>query len=506
MTIKNKQAHLAESSESIAARGGRDATSLDRSLVRGVAWNAAVKLLSQVLTWASTLIVARALTPDDYGLVAMAFIFISLVEMVSDFGMGQSIVKHRDLTTRQIAQINGLCVLFGLAGWSLTCVAAYPISVFFQAPGLVAVVVVLGSGFFITSFRSVPLSLLQRDMRFRATAINEGINAIVLSMVMVALALSGFQYWALVIGNLLGGFLSTLLACRISPAPLAWPRYRDIKEPVRFGSHMVALRFCYYVISSADSFVAGKVLGQRLLGAYSLAMTIAAIPVEKISGLLVRVLPPVISAVQNDSIALRRYVTGITEALSLLTMPASVGLALVASDLVPFALGDKWRPAILPLQILGISMAQRSTFMVIPSVAAIIGLSRVSMQVSAVSAIVLPIAFYVGSFWGIGGVAAVWLIVYPFLIVPHYYVVFRRIDMTTSEYLRALWPAASCTAVMAAVVYGLHLVIFPHWPTAVRLTVEILVGALSYSGALIAFHKTRLSALRNVSKLLLAKS
>ncbi len=487
------------------SRGVREVSDLDRSLVHGVAWNASVKFLSQIFTWASTLIVARALTPDDYGLVAMAIVFTSLVEMVSDFGMGQSIVKHRDLTPRQIAQINGLCVLVGLAAWGITCAAAYPVSVFFREPDLVAVVLALGSGFFITSFRSVPLSILERDMQFRAVSLNEGINAIVLSVLMVALALSGFKYWALVIGNLVGAMLSTLLAYRVAPTPFAWPRYREIKEAIVYGGHMIGLRFCYYVTTNADAFVVGKVLGQRLLGAYSLAMTIAAIPVEKIGSLLVRVLPPVISAVQHDSAKLRRYVSAITEALSLLTMPASVGLALVATDLVPFALGDAWRPAILPLQILSISIAHRSTFVIIPSVAAIIGLSRTSMHVSALGAILLPIAFFGGTFWGIGGVAAVWLIVYPLITFPYYYVVFRRIHMSAGEYLTALWPATSCTAVMAAVVYGVLEVLPTHWPMAARLAVEILVGAVTYVAALIAFHRKRLSAMRSIYDLLRSK-
>lgn len=486
------------------SRGVREVADLDRSFVHGVAWNASVKALSQIVTWASTLIVARALTPDDYGLVAMAVVFTGLVEMVSDFGMGQSIVKHRELTPRQIAQINGLCVLVGLAAWG-TCAAAYPVSMFFREPELVAVVVALGSGFFITSFRSVPLSILERDMQFRTVSLNEGINAVVLSTLMVALALSGFKYWALVIGNLVGAMLSTLLAYRVAPTPFAWPRYREIKEAMVYGGHMIGLRFCYYVTTNADAFVVGKVLGQRLLGAYSLAMTIAAIPVEKIGSLVVRVLPPVISAVQNDSATLRRYVSAITEALSLLTMPASVGLALVATELVPFALGDAWRPAILPLQVLSISIAHRSTFVIIPTVAAIIGLSRISMRVSALGAILLPIAFFGGSFWGIGGVAAVWLIVYPLITFPYYYVVFRRIHMSAGQYLTALWPATSCTAVMAAVVYGVLEVLPPHWPMEVRLGVEILVGAVTYVAALIAFHGKRLSAMRSIYHLLRSK-
>lgn len=484
---------------------GQDARILDRSLVHGVAWTAGVKWLSQVLSWATTLIVARLLTPDDYGLVAMAAVFIGLIEVINEFGMGAAIVKYRELTIKQIAQINGLCVLFGLAGWALACFAAYPLSLVFNTPALVAVVITLGVNFAVTSFRIVPLSLLQRDLQFRTTAMNDGSQAILLSFATVTFAVIGLQYWALVLGALLSGMLSTLFAYRRCPTPLAWPRRQDIREAVTFGSHMVGWRLCWYVSSNADFFIAGKVLGQRALGAYSMAMTIATIPMEKVTSLIMRVMPSILSAVQHDPIAIRRYVLSLTEGLALVTMPAAAGIVLVAGDFVRLALGDAWLPAILPLQILGISIVFRSIAPIIPSIAVMVGLSRVGMQAGIINAIVLPIAFLVGSRWGIGGIAAAWLIAYPFLTLPLYYVVFRRIGMGVGEYMQALWPAASSVVLMAAVVYGVQQYLHPHWPLALRLTAGILLGALTYLVALLALHRTRILAFKDVYHLLRSK-
>lgn len=484
------------------ARKSHDMKSLDRSLVQGVAWTAGVKWASLVMTWAATLIVARTLRPEDYGLVAMATVFTSLVDLLSDLGLGTAIVKHHDLSARQIAQINGLCVLLGLAGWILTCLAAYPSARFFHTPELFAVMVVLGSNFLITSFRIVPLSLLQRDMQFRSAAINDGSQAILLSIAMVTLALLGFQYWALVLGVLLSGSLTTIFAYRLRPTPLAWPRHREIGEAVTFGSHLIALRFANYVCTNADQFIVGRILGQRALGGYSFAITISAIPLDKITSLVMRVLPAVISAVQQDVAAMRRYVLGFTEGLSVVTMPAAVGLALVADDFVRVALGDEWLIAILPLQILSISVAYRSITPVIPNVAVIIGLSRESAKVSIVAAIVLPVAFLIASRWGVGGVAATWLLVFPMVVVPYYLAVLRRINISGREYLRALWPATSSSALMAALVFALHYYLHPHWPAALRLTAEVLVGALGYGALLITLHRKRVSALRDVYRVM----
>ena len=503
MTPKNGPTQPEKSSPP-SSTDERDTRNLDRSLVHGVAWTASAKWLSQIMTWAATLFVARTLTPDDYGLVAMAMVFTSLVEMISDLGMGQAIVKHRELTTYQLTQINGLCVLLGLAGWGVTCLAAYPVSLVFETPALVPVVAVLGANFLVTSFRSVPFSLLQRDLEFRTVALNEGIQALFLSIAMVVFVMLGFGYWALVLGTLLSALCSTLAACRIRPIGFAWPRYQDLGEIVTFGGQMVVLRFCWYVNTSADQFITGKVLGQNALGAYSFAMMIAAMPLEKLTGLVMRVMPSVLSAVQQDSAAQRRYVLGFTQALSLLTLPAAVGVALVADDFVRLALGDAWIPAILPLQILSISAAYRSTFPIIPTLAAIVGLSHLTMWSGIAASIVLPIAFLVGSRWGVAGIAAVWLIVYPFTNLPFYYLVFRKIGMSAGEYLRSLWPATSTTCLMAAVVYGVHHV-YPQWPVALSLASDIATGALSYSVFLFILHRARILALRDVYRLMRSK-
>lgn len=443
--------------------------------------------------------------PDDYGLVAMSGVFTTLVETLSDFSLGMAIVKHRNLTAKQIAQINGLCVLLGLTGWVLTGLAAFPMSLFFQTPALFAVVLISGSNFVITAFRIVPLSLLQRDMQFRTVAINDGSQAILRSVAMVLMALLGFHYWALVFGTLLSGLFTTLLACRLRPTSFSWPRHKDITEAVSFGRDMVVSRFCWYVVTNADQLIIGKVLGQRALGGYNIAMTLAGIPMEKLTSLVMRVIPSVVSTVQHDFSALRRYVLGFTAGLSIVTIPAAVGLALVADDLVHLALGDEWLLSILPLQILSISIACRSTHPIITSVAAMIGLSHLSARISIVTAIVMPLGFLIGGYWGIGGVAVAWLIVYPILALPYYYVLFRRINMGAIEYLRAFWPAMSSTVLMAAVIYGVQQYFLSHWPVALRLTAEILVGVLSYSMFLIVFHRKHVVALKGVYRLMISK-
>ena len=116
------------------ARASTD--SLDRSLLHGLAWTSAAKWGSQVLAWASTLIVARMLTPEDYGLVGMASIYLGLVTMLSEFGLGATVMALRDLTEEQTAQLHGFAILFGLGGFALSCLMAWPLGAFFHSTEL----------------------------------------------------------------------------------------------------------------------------------------------------------------------------------------------------------------------------------------------------------------------------------------------------------------------------------------------------------------------------------
>src|ERR1700737_3623372 len=135
-----------------------DLQRLDVSLVRGIAWTGAAKWSSQVLAWISTLVVARILTPDDYGLVSMATVYLGVLTLVSEFGLGSAVVTLRDLNEEQIAQLNGLSVCLGLGGFAISRVVAVSLGRFFGSPGLPRVIVVMSMGFIATSFQTIPSS------------------------------------------------------------------------------------------------------------------------------------------------------------------------------------------------------------------------------------------------------------------------------------------------------------------------------------------------------------
>jgi PST family polysaccharide transporter len=474
---------------------GGERRDLDRSLVRGLAWTGGMKWGAQIATWAASLIVARILTPEDYGLVALATVYLGIVTLLSEFGVGASIVMLRELTDDQIAQLNGVSIVMGIASFLVSCLVAVPLAHFFRAPDLPPVIIVMSLTFVITAFRVVPAALLQKELRFRALAVIDGVQALVLAVAMVIFALLGFGYWTLVIGAVMGTLLSTGMLLSVRPHRFARPRLSAIREAVSFSIDVVVARLGWYLYSNADFVIAGRMFGKNVLGGYSYAWMLACMPVDKISALVVQVTPAFFSAVQEEAGQLRRYLLTLTEGISILTFPAALGLALVADDFVHAVLTDKWAGAIGPLRILAIYATFRSVIPLLAPVLTAIGETRYVMWNNLLALVVLPAAFYFGTRWGTIGLAAAWVVAYPPIALLLMRRVFRRIDLRPAAYLRSLWPAISASAVMVAVVLGVRLLLADTGP-AVRLAAAIAAGAGAYLAIIVTVHRARLTAFR----------
>lgn len=469
---------------------------LDRSLTRGVAWMGSVKWISQLFSWASTLVVARLLTPADYGLVGLATMYLGIVTLLSEFGIGTTVVTLRNLSRDELAQINTLSMLFGVAGFAVSSAVAPLLAWYFAAPQLTWVIIAMAGIFLVTGARVVPQALLQRDMRFRSLAINDGIQALVLAVGAVTFAVLGFRYWTLVISAILGATFSTLAILRLVRVPYQWPRWHALAPALRFSQHTIVARLAWYVYQNADYFIAGKLLSKDSLGAYRFGWDLAFTPVEKLTSLVSGVTPAILSAAQDDRAALRRYILRISETLALATFPATIGLSLVAHNLVPLVLGEKWLAMVAPLQLLGVAAAIRSVAPILPQVLVVTGHNRRMMMVNLLGAVVMPVAFWIGSGWGTVGLAVAWLTAYPVAVLaPMALSAFRQVDLRVADYLRALRAPLSGVAVMCLAVWGAGALQPDGMSRLLALVADIVAGVLGYGGTLMLFHRERMLAI-----------
>jgi len=467
-------------------------TALDRILVRGLVWTGAVKWFSQLLSWVSTVVVARLLAPEDYGIVAMASVFVGLIALFNEFGLGAAVVALPQLTEEQICRIHSLASLFGLCGFFISCVLAIPAGRIYGASEVPLVMMVMGLGFAFLAMRSIPSALLEKTLRFKLLAFLEGGQSIAAALTTVALAWWGAGYWALVIGGVVGHVAVTAVIWSYHPVRYAWPSLGSLSEALRFSSHILVGRISWYIASNADVFVAGRLLGQNMVGAYSFACTLANLPLDKITALVSRVMPAFYSSVQTDPRVLRRYLLLLTEGLALITFPIGVGMALVAEPFVSLVLGEKWLEVVGPLQVLSCWAAIRSMFGLISPILFVTGGSRLSMLSGLFCMVVYPLAFWFGSAWGVIGIAWAWVCVQPISWVAPYWHALRAIGLSFWEYTAAARPAFMGTLIMALCVEGMFLMYLKESPPVIRLAAQMAMGGTVYALILLTFHRNRI--------------
>jgi len=476
---------------------------LDRSMARAVAWNAAARWLSQLLSWASTIAVARLLTPYDYGLIGMGALYLELAMLISQAGIGDTIITLRDLTHQQIAELNTISLILGVGLVGLSCALALPIAGFFSAPPLFAVLVASSGMFLFNAFQVVPRALLQRELRFKLLASIDTLRALFQIGVTLLFAFLKFRYWSLVISYVCGSALASSLTCYRRPHEFARPKLSHLRAELKYSFQVLLSRVAWYAYENADFGVAGRVLGEVPLGNYTVAWTISSAPVEKITNLVTGVTPAYFSAVQGHRAELRRYLLRLTELLSFVTIPVSVGLALSADSVVAVLLGPKWYGVIGPLRLLGVFVAARSITTILPNLLTAIGDAGFVMWATVSFAIVMPIAFLVGSRWGTTGIAAAWVFACPVIVAPMYGRVFKKIELPIREYLVTILPAVNGSIVMTAVVLLVRSVVRPRSTSPLTLIFIVLLGILSYTGALFVFHRKRVFRLiQTIGKML----
>jgi PST family polysaccharide transporter len=472
------------------------AGSLDRSLVRSIAWTAGAKWSGQIVTSGITLLIARILTPADYGLLGMGAVFLGFVRFISQFGVGAAVIITRETNPVRLARLNAFALLCGLVGFSVTAAAAFPLGQFFGTDKLPPVLLISALGFVITAFGSVPGSVLARDLRFRLLATIDVTQALVAAFTTLGLALAGAGYWSLVFGNLIAVTLSTGIIVFKSPQKFAWPDMGELRPAFSISHSVVISSMAWYVYSNADFLVVGRVLGQSALGLYNIGWTVAMLIVERVTSLIGGVTPAYLSAMKHDLGELRRYLFRITESISLITFPVSLGLSLVAADFCTTILGARWTGAIQPLRLLAVYAGIRSLAPIVPQILTVVGEHKFVAKNSVASAIGMPLAFWLGARWGVSGVAWAWVLAYPVIALPIFARGFRALEVRPADYFQSLKPAFVSAATMVAAVLALRLVLPQSTAPVLRLALTVVVGAAVYGGTLLIGFRSRIGALK----------
>jgi O-antigen/teichoic acid export membrane protein len=395
----------------------------------------------------------RLLSPADYGLLAIATIFTGVLELVNEIGLSTGIVQSASIRPQQLRQIFGAVILANLAACFLTAVVLAPLAArFFGEPDLVPVMEILALAFLPVAFTIIPAALLERDMQFRARSIVDFTAMAAAGVLVLWLAYHEFGVWALVWGYCFQ-VLWRAAGLNLLRPYLHPPSFRfDRTDPLfGFGRDVFVARLLWFFYIRADAFIAGKLLGKEALGLYSVSMHIASLPLDRISVVVNQLALAAFSRVHRESSDVSYHTLKAIRVMSFVAFPALWGIAGVSRDLVAGVLGQTWEPAAPLLGLLCLIMPLRMLGELMKSALQSIGHARTALGNTALAAVIMPIAFYLGCQFGVMGLALAWLLIYPLVFLANVAYSAPHLKLRFTEELSAMREPAWISGVMFGV-------------------------------------------------------
>ena len=489
---------------SVATETG-EGGSLRESAVRGGALFLAARLGTQLLQIVMTLVVVRLLQPTDYGLIATALAYIGLADILSEAGISRALVQKKELAERDLAQALTLTLLVSVVLYAILFSIAGPLGRHLGVPQFESLLKFCGAAILLIPFGSVAAATLERKMRYGTQSVIITSSAFVQGVLVLSLAVAGWGVWALAFG---------MFAARLVQAAGTWwasgLRLRlavpgaECAGLIRFGLSITGTSLLWFAYTNADIAVISAMLGAAAVGAYSVALQIVMMPVDKVSGVVNHVSYSAYCRLQEDKPRMRDWFSRLMVLRALVVMPVLIGAALVASDAVPLLLGEQWRPAIRLLQLLAPVACLVVVSSSFPPLLNALGHPEVVFKYTLANATVMPLAFIAGCYMGgTLGVCMAWLVTFPLLLAMLIGIVRPITGIGLRDVAQMLRPVMLGLAVMISVVVTIRLRFLMELAPVPRLSICVLAGALSFAGWIWFFapHSMRADLVRVVRDL-----
>lgn len=463
---------------------------LGGTILRGIVWLGAVRWVAQLFTWASTLIIARLLAPEDYGLVAMATVLTGFLEVITDLGLGSALVQSRDLTRRQVEEAMGATLLLGL-GAALLLGFSAPLWAHVQGDSrIVPIVQALAFGVFLTVIANVPYNMLHKRMAFGVVARAQFVRGLSTGLATLGAALVLQSHWALVVGYLIGKSAFTYMLMAGEPTRARLPtRGSRVGELLRFGGVLTADRILNYARSKIDVALIGALLGTRMVGIYVMSVAVARMPLEKLGSAFEPVAYPAFARLRDDPAELRRFFLGLSLGTMAIALPAAFGMVITADLLVPTVLGQQWVAAVRPLQVLAIVTPLAFHLSLVNALFNAMGRVDINLRLTTIMS-GLTIASVLASVrFGVVGIAVASGVAFAVVWCYAEVLVLRVTGIHWRQMGAALVPAISSSLGMTACVYLAASLLPATWPGVVRLLIECGVGMLSFIAWALGVHR-----------------
>jgi lipopolysaccharide exporter len=451
--------------------------SLARAAVGGVAWVGMSYLITRGTILIATIVLARALSPTDFGIYAVALAFITYAEVVNDLGLAQALILLPADDRRNDAALT-VCLLMSSFLVGAAMIGAPYVARFFGNPDVGSILRVLSIALLLRAFGQVPDAMLIRDLRFRERFRANASRAVVQGFIWIVLAAAGAGVWSLVYGYLAGYAVNSLILWRFvdyRPGRSFWRISRSTVQPfLSYAAPLVGSILILALVNDIDYLIVGRRLGTTALGYYTIAFRVPQMLISNAFLVFSQVLIPVLARAGPDPVRLQRGYLMTVRIQATYGLSAAACLVVVAPMLVPVVFGERWIPAVMPMVALSLYAVVRSLAWGATDVYKGMGLPRWAFWSSLAWLLVLVPGLLVATNLGIVGVAWAQFAIGLVASIAMHGAAIRGMGLPLRRLAVALRPA-----LMAALGTAIGAGVIRLWlpgPSALRLAAALIAG------------------------------
>jgi len=424
---------------------------IGRRVTAGAGWMVAFRTLDRVVGLASVAILARVLSPEDFGIVGYATLVAGILELFAGIATDVELIRHRHADDAYYSAAWTMNVLRGLAIGALMLALVAPATAFFREPRLAAVMLTLAAIPVIRGFENVGVVEFRKRLRFDREFRYLMTSRVAGTIVTIALALALRSYWALAVGMVLRAALGVALSYGFHPFRPRWTLAR-VPEIFRFSRWMMLQTLAVGVQDRLPALVIGRIWGTSALAYFNIGKEIADLSATEIRAPIRRALYPGLAQIADRRQRLAEVMVESTGMLALLSLPIPLGIALVADDFVPLFLGARWEPLIPVLQPLCVAGAVAA--LGTNSSLALFALNRSHLAAVAATIRLLALALLLAFAAGRGVVAVAYALagMSCIILVADYTMSARVLLIDVGRFVAVTWRPVTASLAMVVVV------------------------------------------------------
>jgi len=412
-------------------------------VISSIGWSTGSKLFRQTVQFFLQIIIARLLSPKDFGLFSMIVVFSGLADILRNLGLGASIIRSLNINIKALSSIFWFNIFAGSCIFLIFQLTASNIADFYNQPTITEIIKVFSIIYLIGSFNTVQDALLQKNLQFKRLFIIESTSVLIGGIIAIVLALQNFGVWTLVWQYLIITIINTILLWLTSSwKPLFHFSKKDIYDQRKFGINLVGHDLLSYFARNIDTFLIARYLGAAELGIYSRAYFLMLQPVNLTNQVLSRVMFPIFSRYQENHEAIKGAYIKSIKILSFIVFPLIGYCFVMAKPLITILLGNKWLDVVFIFQIFCIYSLIDTIGVTTSWIFKSTGNTNKMFKWGLINFFVLSMAIIAGLQWGIRGVAILYTFSFVlFLWLPGWKYCFKIINLKLKVVLWTLFPA-----------------------------------------------------------------